>query len=392
MPDNVLTGLEPTFYQAMDIVAKEQIGAIQSVKRDNTLERVAVGDPVKFPITPAGTVGDVTPSNVGPDDGNQTIAYDHMTITKSRRSPIQWNGEQTMSMGGYGLYNMILADQFAQSLRALRNEIETTLAADIIANASMAFGTSATTPFGTAGVLTDFANPKALLKASGSPLADLRMVLNSSSMINLEGKQSILFKANEAGTDQLLRDGIISRIQGFGIADSPEMDAHTAGTGALATTDATGYAVGAKTITLASAGTGTILAGDIFTIAGDDNKYVALTGSADVSAGGTITIGGSGLKVAITTAATAITLYASYTPNLFFPRDAVTLSTRMPALPKVNGVERDMAIDRMVVTDAFSGISYEISVYLGNRQLVYEVALAWGHKVTNSKYVGILQG
>lgn len=74
------------------------------------------------------------------------------------------------------------------------------------------------------------------------------------------------------------------------------------------TTDATGYAAGAKTITLASAGTGAFYAGDVVTFAGQSNEYTLLSGDSDVSNGGTITLAGYGLFVAIAASATAITL------------------------------------------------------------------------------------
>lgn len=84
----------------------------------------------------------------------------------------------------------------------------------------------------------------------------------------------------------------------------------TKGTASGATTDATGYAIGTTTITLASAGTGTIIAGDRVTFAGDTVKYVVSSGDADVSNGGTITIESPGLLTAIPASATAITVYA----------------------------------------------------------------------------------
>ena len=84
----------------------------------------------------------------------------------------------------------------------------------------------------------------------------------------------------------------------------------TSGTASGATTDATGYATSTTTITLASAGTGTILVGDYVTFAGDTVKYKVTSGDADVSNGGTITIDSPGLLTAIPASATAITVYA----------------------------------------------------------------------------------
>jgi hypothetical protein len=80
------------------------------------------------------------------------------------------------------------------------------------------------------------------------------------------------------------------------------------GTASGATTDATGYSIGTTTITLASAGTGTILAGDRVQFAGDTASYKVTSGDADVSNGGSITIESPGLLQAIPASTTAITV------------------------------------------------------------------------------------
>ncbi len=83
--------------------------------------------------------------------------------------------------------------------------------------------------------------------------------------------------------------------------------ADATGTNSGATTDSAGYAIGITAISLAVAGTGTILVGDVITFAGDSNPYVVTTGDTDVSDGGDIVIQAPGLLVAIPASATAIT-------------------------------------------------------------------------------------
>jgi hypothetical protein len=82
------------------------------------------------------------------------------------------------------------------------------------------------------------------------------------------------------------------------------------GTASGATTDSTGYSIGSTVITLASAGTGTIIIGDRVTFAGDTVAYEVTSGDADVSNGGSITIASPGLLTAIPASATAITVSA----------------------------------------------------------------------------------
>lgn len=81
------------------------------------------------------------------------------------------------------------------------------------------------------------------------------------------------------------------------------------GTAVSATTNAAGYAVGAREITLAAAGSGTIVSGDVVAFAGDPDKYVVEFGTgADVSAGGTIELAVPGLRKALPASAVPVTI------------------------------------------------------------------------------------
>lgn len=64
----------------------------------------------------------------------------------------------------------------------------------------------------------------------------------------------------------------------------------TTGTASGATTNTAGYSAGVSSVTLASAGTGTIVIGDVFRFGNDPgNEYVATAADADVSNGATLT-------------------------------------------------------------------------------------------------------
>ncbi|MDB5612033.1 MAG: hypothetical protein JWP25_8933, partial [Bradyrhizobium sp.] len=325
-----------------------------------------------------------------PNDGDQVIGAIPITITKSRYVPVRWNGEEQKGLNnnGPGARN-IVTNQFTQAFRTLANEVEADVVAAAYKGASRAYGTAAATPFGTANDLTDAAGALQVLDANGAPLSDRQLVLGSSAMSNLRGKQSLLFKVNEAGTDQLLRDGVIGRLEGFDIHNSSGVKAVTKGTGASYTSDTAGYAIGATAITLIT-GTGTVLAGDVVTFAGDTNKYVVTTG---VAAPGVITLAKPGLLVALPTSAVAMTVGGTFTPNLAFSKSAIILATRAPAVPlDMNGQPMDMAEDRVILTDAYSGISFEVSLYLQYRQIKYEIGLAWGEAVVKPEFVSILLG
>ena len=382
---NDLNGLIPTIYNALDTVSRELVGIIPAVSSDMTFERAAKGQKVKSPVTSGATATDITPDVTPPDDGDQNIGSIEMEITKARRVPVRWNGEEKRGLDNNGAsYNVILRDQFAQGMRTLVNEVEADLAA-LHKYASRAVGTAGTTPF--ASGLGDTAQALKLLKDNGAPASDLQMVIDTTAGANMRTLAQ-LNKANEANDDSLLRRGVLLDVHGFAIRESAQIKSHTAGTGALATTDATGYAVGAKEITLASAGTGTILIGDAISFAGDPNKYIVVAGDTDVSNGGKVTIAAPGLRKAIPAAATAITVTAGSVRNMVFPRSAIALATRAPALPQ----QGDSAVDRTIITDPVSGLSFEVSVYAQYRQVQYEIALAWGCAALKPEHLAIVLG
>ncbi len=387
---NTLTGLISDVYEALDIVAREQVGYIPSVYLAASSERAAVGQTIKSPVAPAASASDVTPGVTPPNDGDQTIGNVTMTITKSRRCPIRWNGEEEKSLrvpGGPGDRN-IKVGQIAQAFRTLANEMESDLAA-LHVNASRAAGTAGTTPFAFSASRSgfeDIAETRKILIDNGAPNNDMEMVLGTAAGAKLRSIAQ-LNRVDATGTEAFMKQGLLIPLQGCNIRESGQTKLHTKGTGASATTNNAGYAVGATVITLAVAGTGTIVAGDVITFAGDPNQYVVASGDTDVSNGGTITLAAPGLRQAIPASATAITVAANSQRNTLFHRSAIVLATRLPARP-----EKDLAVDVISVMDERSGLTFEVAQYPQYRQLQTEVAVAWGVKVFKPEFVSLLLG
>jgi hypothetical protein len=383
--ENNISALLPDLYDAIDVVSRELVGFLPGVARSASAERAAVNQPVTYHIAPVPTAIDITPAMQVPEPADQTIGSDTLTITKSRAVPFGWVGEAQRQLNtGPGTLT-VQGDMIAQALRVLVNEMESDLATTAALAASRATGTAGTTPFATN--LADAAQLRKILDDNGAPASERSLVINTTTGVNLRTLAQ-LTKVNEAGTAMTLRDGQLLDLFGLSVRESAASRAHTKGTGASATTNNAGYAVGATVITLAAAGTGTIVAGDIVTFAGDTNKYLVISGDADVSGGGTITLAKPGLRVAIAASATAITVGNNYTANVAFSRNALVLATRAPALPN----EGDLALDRMTITDPRSGMAFEVSIWPGYRKVRYEIAAAWGTKATKQEHIALLLG
>lgn len=383
---NTLTNLTPDLYQAMDTVSRELVGFIPSVTLDSGIERAAVGQTVRSFVTPAVTANDIVPAVTAPNDGDQTIGNQNMTITRARAVPVRYNGEEQRGLNSGAGYNAILQDQFAQAMRTLTNEMESDLAT-LHATTSRAYGTAGTTPF--ASDLSDTAEVRKILADNGAPLSDMNMVIDTTAGAKMRTLTQ-LSKANEAADNTLLRQGVLLDVHGMAIRESAQIV--TAGTniitGAVTVTGTT--AVGTTAIGVSTAGGAAVaaLAGDIITMAGDTNKYV-VAAAVTIGAGttGTLTIAAPGLRIA-KAATTAISGVGAAARSMAFSKSAIVLATRAPARPE----EGDMADDVMMITDPRSGISFEVALYKQYRQIRYEISAAWGFKNFKPENTAILLG
>ena len=372
---NTLTGLIPVLYKAVDKVSRELTGFIPSVDLDLADTGAAVGQTIRIPVTNAVASSDVTPGATAPADGDQTIGSVDVTITKSKYVPILWSGEEAASVGAR--YDEIRANQFAQAMRVLVNEVEQDLAGLYYA-ASRAYGGDKNSFDSN---LSDPANLRKILADNGAPMTDLQLVISTSQGARLRTLAQ-LTKANEAGTDELLRRGVLLDIHGFSVRESAKVATVTQGT-------ATGYvlngdhAAGSVGLTVMT-GTAAINKGAIITIANDAAKYVVAEDYAGNA--GVLKINAPGLKKAAAASAAITVATGAYEAALAFDRGAIQLVARPPLMPQGG----DAADDVMNITDPVSGLTFQVALYRQYRQLKYEVALAWGVKAIKPEHIAVL--
>lgn len=386
---NVLTDLAADIYVAADTVARELVGVIPgSLVNANGVQRAALGDTVRSHVTNQATAVDVAPSMTIPEGTDQTVGNRTMTISKSRAVQIPWTGEDMRHVRNGAGFETIYGDQIAQAMRVLTNEMERDLALTGYRAASRAVGTAGTTPFASNFDLV--AQARQILVDNGTPTdGQITMALNTLAGTNLRNLAQ-LQKANENGSDQMLRNGVLLDLQGVMLRESAGIASHTAGSVTANVTVTGANAVGATEIGVTTDATGAVnlLAGDVISFAGDSNRYVA---GADVTIGasttGTITINGPGLRQA-TAGSEAVTAEASYTGNFVFHRNALEIAMRAPALPDGG----DAAVDRMTIQDPFSGMVFEVSAYKGYKKAMFEVAAAWGTGSWKEDFIALVQG
>jgi len=380
---NTLTNLIPVIHEALDIVSREPVGFIGAVNLDAAAETIAKDQTVYSPVAPVNTTGNITPAMTVTAASDQTIGTKSLVIDSYKSSGFNWTAEEEFALGSR--FENIMRDQFAQCFRVHVNEIETALGTLAKNGASRAIGTTA----GTAPVLADYAGAQKILTDNGAPMTGRSVVIDTTAGVALRGTSS-LYKVNEAGESGLLRQGVLGSLYGFDIRESAGISSATAGTMASATSTSAAFTVGQTVIPLAAAGTGVVAAGDIITFANDTNKYVVASVSfagANPDTGDSITLAAPGLRKAQGVATRAITVFATSARNIALSKNAITLATRLPKFQ--NG---DQASDRYVVTDPVSGISFEVTVWPGQRMVKYEVSIAYGMSVIKPEHCAVIIG
>jgi len=376
---NVLTDLAGDIYTAADIVGRELTGASSSVMRNTSNERASIGDPIRSFFTRQATAISPSPSMTIPEGTDQSVDNKTLTISKDRAVQIPWTGEDMKHVNNGSGFDTIYGDQIRQAMRTISNEIEADVLIEGYQNASRAVGTAGTTPFG-----SDFdvvAEARQILVDNGTPIDNqITMVLNTLAGTKLRNLAQ-LQKVNESGGAELLRQGALLDLQGIMLKESAGVQAHTQGTGTG--NQVNGTQAAGDTVILADTGTGTIVAGDVVTFAGDTNKYVVTV----ALSGGQFEIASPGLRVAPADDA-AITVGGSYTGNIAFHRNAIELVMRAPAVPAGG----DTADDEMMVQDPSSGLVFAIRSYKGYRKAMFEVAAVWGQRCWKPDFVATILG
>jgi hypothetical protein len=387
MPNTLtISALAENIFRARDKVARELTGFLGSVMVNSGTDGVSINGTVSSFRTSQPTLNtSYTPAMTIPTGDDQTVDTETMQLSQVANVKIPFTGENAKQLENTA-GQAVIDDMFAQAIRTAVNAIESHCATVAKNGASRATGTAGTTPF--ASNHNSVNAIRQILADNGAPLdGQVSLVMNTLAGTNLRNLSN-LYKVNEGGSDSLLRQGVLQDISGIMLKESAGIATHTKGTAASATTNNAGYALGATTLTLASVGTGTLLAGDCVTFAGDTNIYVAKTGDADVSNGGTLVLNRPGIQLAMSAATKAITVGNSYTANVAFHKSAIELAMRPPAQPKGG----DAAVDRMTISDEKTGLVFEVALYKGYGMVMFDITVFYQAKVWKPEFVATLLG
>jgi hypothetical protein len=386
-----LTGFTELIYEARDIVLREPIGFASSVLVNSGSEGVSLNGTVKSFVAGQPTLNtDHTPAMTVPAGDDMTSTVEEMTIGQVARINIPLKGETVRQLDNTVGRQNFINNTLAQGIRQIVNAIEAHVGTVAKNGASRALGTAGTTPFaGSPGSHALIPQVNQILTDNGAPNDGQRtLVLSTTAATNLKVLSNI-YKVNENGSAETLRNGVLLDIDGVSIKQSKGVAAHTKGAGASYVINNGNITVGSTTISVdgGTVNTTGFQPGDIVTIADEPTagKYVVKTGL--TSTAGNIVIANPGLTGAIVDGK-AVTIGASYTGNALFHRSAIELVVRPPAMPDGG----DLAEDRMTVFDPNSGLVFEVALYKGYGMNLMEIVCYYQAKVWKPELVATLLG
>lgn len=374
---NTLTAVIPKLL-AQGLQALREVAIMpQLVNRAYETQAGNKGSTIDVPIPSAVAAQDVSPAATPPSTADAAPTSVPIALDRWKEAPFYLTDKELLEVDA-GVIPM----QASEAIKALANTVN----ADILSLYKDIYGyegTAGTTPFATDTSAATLV--RRTLNKQLAPMGDRRFVLDpdaEANALNLRGFQDNAWRGDDAG----IVEGQIGRKFGFDWYMHQLIPTHTAGTASGATTNATGYAAGLETVTLASAGTGTFVVGDVITFAGHTQTYVITAGDADVSNGGTISFK-PGLAVALAASAVAITRKAGGVQNLAFHRDAFAFATR-----PLEGAAEGLGSIIQSVVDPLSGLSLRLEVSREHKRTRYSYDILYGRATVRRELACRLAG
>ncbi len=404
---NVLSNLVPKILARGLMVLRKRLIMPRLVNGDYSAAAAQKGSTIDVPIPVAVGTRDVAPAEVNTEISagitpglvqvqlNNWIQNDPIHLTDKDMAEIEFK-------------DTFLPMQLQEAIKALAGDVN----ADILAEYLGIYGyvgTAATTPFdSTVGVGSATGARKVLNKQLCSK-NDRRGVLDYDAEANALNLAAFS-DAEKIMSAQVKLEGEIGRKYGIDWVADDDVPEHTAGT--LETSGAvtvTGTA-GESTIQVngeAGNEAETLLVGDIFTFADDDQTYVVKTGTNAANNYLTATGDNGGYTVPSTPydmtsvniapalktspSAAAFVLKATHRVNLVFHRDAFAFATR--SLDEADAMARMLGGSQILsMQDPTTGLVLRLEVSRRHKLTVWEFDILWGAKLVRPELACRLAG
>lgn len=365
---NTLTDLVPKILTEAAIVYRNNSITANLINRGYDTEFRKQGDTINVPSFTSPAVQNVTAGR-GNENTPTDITGSNVAITLDawKEVKIQFTDLELKK-----IEEGRPSEALEKAVIALADHVDTFILSDMAVKGYGAVGTAGSA-FSDPATLVD---ARTLLGNNNVPMRNRNVSINPT-VAGAFIKDTNLSESDKFGGSEVLKDAIIGRLYGFDIAETNNLTDFVGGTLSDGTNKAAlvgtaGAAVGATSITLDETTlTGTVVEGDIFTIAGDTQQYVVTAGA--TAAANAITISFQpALKVA-TTDGDAVTFVVDYTAaGLAYQEDAYIFGSAP--------VKIDFSGGNIVesFTDPVSGITFTYEVERVNKNTEHSLSILYG--------------
>lgn len=377
---NTLDTIMPKILARGLLALREQAVMPRLVNGDYSSSAAEKGDTIDVPIPTGVTATDVTPSNTKPANTDTTPSKVQVALDQWKQTSFQLSDKDMVEIDRNAHF---MPMQTSEAIRALANVVNEHIHGQYKGIYGYT-GTAGTTPF--ASTVTDATNSRKILNQQRAPKTSRRGVLDFDADANALALAPFADAEKTMSSDVKI-EGEIGRKYGIDWVADDAVVTHTKGT-VTGLEVASTTAAGASSLTLSGSSTlGTIVQGDIFTIAGDSQTYVSNTSTTVTSAGVDLSIDPPLKQIA--TATKVATLKATHVVNLTFHRDAFAFANRPLVASTV-----DMSLGSRILsmTDPQTGITLRLEVSRQHKQVTWELDILWGSKLVRPQLASRLAG
>jgi P22 coat protein - gene protein 5 len=375
--------IERIGFASARVIPIELTGFLGHISRDFRGDKVQKGGKVDVTVIPRMTTSSTpAPSMSFTAGADRNAMLTQFQLNQTSQASWSLNADEQRLLENSTQAQETFRQTLEQGWRTIRNDIEAYLALRAKNAASRAIGTAGNNPFATNFDL--IADAKMLLDNNGA--AGRRAIIMNTTAENGLSKQSALYKVNEAGNSDLLREGVLGRLLQFDLRSSAGVVSHTKGTMTGALVNSATLPVGTTIIPYDTGTTGAtgIVTGDVIAFAGDSNKYVVATGPG-ASATGNIILQEPGLLNALADN-TAITVENNYSANI-----ALTDNAMMAVVRPEYGLPGGNA-QHAVIADEKTGLACTLTQAVGDRMVSYYMRVVYDAFAPNPYGICTIRG
>ena len=374
---NSLTNVIPQLLAQGLLALRENSIMPRLVNSDYDTIGAEKGSSITVPIPSSVTVQDVSPAATPATNTQVSPTTATISLDKWKEAAFTLSDKEHME-----IMSGTLPMQASEAIKSLANQVDS----DILATYTGIYGMSGTagvTPFGSS--TKDATDQRVILNNQNAPLDNRRMVLNADAEGNALGLRAFQDMSFSGGNEGIV-EGLIKRKIGFNWFMDQNVPDHTVGSndGAYVVNYAT-HAVGDTSVVVGT-GSGTIVTGDIFTVAGDTQTYVCTT---KIAAAGILAYLPAAKVAWANTAAVTVkgVLSTAYPQNLAFHRDAIAFVNR-PLIDNTDG------LGNLIVAgyDEVSGLTIRLEVSREHKRTRYSWDILYGTALVRADLASRLYG